>query len=229
MKHLVLGLGQVGSALQKVLQCDGQDALQTASGEYDVLNVCFPFQVKDFCKCVMRYREQFNSQYVVVHSTVPVGTCYSIRAFHSPVRGVHPNLEQSLRTFEKYLAYDGIPPLDLCESYRKCGIPIKLVQGTRNSEAAKLWDTTQYGAMILLEKEIHKWCEANKVDFDVVYSQFNRSYNEGYQSMGMPHYCRPVLRHVDGKIGGHCVVPNAHFLLSETAQRILQNEVENGD
>src|SRR5690606_40778498 len=51
---------------------------------------------------VQRYAAEHGAELVVVHSTVPVGTCDANGWVHSPVRGRHPNLVGGLRKFVKH-------------------------------------------------------------------------------------------------------------------------------
>jgi hypothetical protein len=44
-------------------------------------------------------------------------------------------------------------------------------------------------------------------------TDFNKTYNAGY--VLKPNVIRPVLYAPSGKIGGHCVVPNAKILISQ--------------
>lgn len=223
LEHIVIGLGEVGSALQSVLGCDGHDPNKgvAASGQYDVIHVCFPYSPK-FHDDVLRYAALFDAEHIVIHSTVPVGTSKKLGAVFSPVRGVHPNLKQGLLTFEKYVAGDSKIAWPMARELKKYGIPAFPVNDSDSAEAAKLWETTQYGAFILLEKEIYAYCKKNKLDFDIVYSRFNRTYNDGYRALGRPEVMRPFLKHRDGKIGGHCVIPNTRMLDSETPRRIYE-------
>lgn len=228
MTHLVIGLGEVGKALQRVLNCDGLDALNkqvTLAHSYEVLHICFPYRSRDEFEVEVReYREKFEPLHVVVHSTVPVGTCRELGVLHSPVRGAHPNLEEGLRTFVKLVAGDAPGARErIVEEFRDAGIPAQAHDNTDDTEAAKLWDTAQYGVMILLNKEIKKYCEEHELDFDVVYSLFNKTYNEGYRELGRPEVVRPHLLYMPGKIGGHCVVENAQLLESPTADRIIRD------
>lgn len=229
MNHLVIGLGEVGGALRKVLGCSGHDpALEVYhASPVDVVHICFPF-TEDFSLYVRDYQDRFKPVATVIHSTVPVGTSQRLGCLHSPVRGVHPVIDRSLLKFEKLLGYDEYSPMvvSVKVDMERSGIPVRVVHGTRTTEAAKLWETTQYGVFILLEKEIYAWCAANKVSFDEVYTEFNRSYNEGYENLNMDHYRRPILKHMPGPIGGHCVVPNARLLDSESARRILDYDAQ---
>jgi len=200
MRSIIIGKGEVGTALSKVL---GKDDL-----EPEIIHICFPYS-DDFISEVQRYQKLYKPRYTVIHSTVPVGTTTRCKAYHSPIRGVHPHLEEGIRTFVKYLAPKNE---ELKEYFEKAGIKIKLIDKPENTEALKLWSTTQYGRLIELEKEIHKYCKDNNLDFDIVYTGANRTYNKGYEKLGMEHVRRPILKHVEGKIGGHCILQNYKLL-----------------
>lgn len=215
MKHLIVGYGQIGQAIHKVLG----DAVWTSRsnpGTYtpktdriDVVHICFPYTERfKFYDEVSRY--QAIAPLVIVHSSVAVGTCDALGVVHSPVRGVHPNLEKGIRTFVKY--FGGKQASQAAKIFEDIGIKTKVYDNARTTEALKLWDTTQYGYLIMIEKMIHKWCKINKVEFDEVYTQANQDYNTGYIELGRPDVVRPWLKHMPGPIGGHCVIPNAKLL-----------------
>jgi hypothetical protein len=66
--------------------------------------------------------------------------------------------------------------------------------------------------------DIYLMCKKNNVDFDIVFTKWQKGYNEGYKILKKPNVCRPILTPIpeneDGKqlIGGHCVIPNAVIL-----------------
>lgn len=211
MVHLIVGYGEVGKALGKVLGKHywmdrkkgtwfGQDI------KVDVVHICIPYS-KNFEQAV---RFWDTGELVIVHSSVPVGTCDRLDVVHSPIRGVHPNLEQGIRTFVKY--FGGRQAEQATKIFKDLGIKCKTFAKARTTESIKLWDTTQYGKLIMMEKEIYEWCKKHKVDFQEVYQNANRDYNEGYTNLGRPEVVRPYLRHMPGKIGGHCVLNNAKLL-----------------
>jgi len=202
-KSLIIGSGEVGQALYKVI---GGDTIP--SGQYDIIHICFPYS-DDFISEVKRYQKLYKTKYTVIHSTVPVGTTKRCKAHHSPIRGVHPHLEEGIRTFIKYLAPAN---QELKEYFEKAGIKIKLIDKSENTEALKLWSTTQYGRFIELEKEIHKYCEERGLDFNIIYTEANKTYNDGYEKLGMGYVRRPILKHVEGSIAGHCILPNYKLL-----------------
>ena len=204
--NLVIGIGQIGTAIQAVLRCDGHDPMKgkEAKGHYDTIHVCIPYN-KDFISEVEKYKKLFTPKHVVVHSTVPVGTCRKVGATHSPVRGVHPFLEPGVRKFVKY--FGGGSP-SVMTDFQKSGITCVYTEKPETTELMKLVDTTAYGLNILIEKEIKRLCDANDVPFDMVYTHANMTYNHGYEKLGMPQFSKYVLKHMDGKVGGHCVGSN---------------------
>lgn len=210
IKHLVIGYGEVGKAVGKVLgkhfYIDRDKS--TWDGTFiDVVHICIPFS-KDFKKEVLKYKRDYNL--VIVHSTTPVGVCDALGVVHSPIIGKHPRLEKGIRTFTKY--FGGKDAKKAAKIFSDLGIKTKVVKYASDTEAAKLWDTTAYGRMIMLEKEIHTWCKKNKRDFNLIYTEWTKMYNEGYTKLGMSNVVRPVLKHVEGPIGGHCVGNNSKLL-----------------
>lgn len=206
MEHLIIGAGEIGRALQKVFKCDIRDVEEIPVKKYDVLHIAIPYS-KKFIKIVQGYRKLYKAKYVVVHSTVPVGTCANGDFIHSPVTGVHPHLAKSIKTFTKFVSNKV-----MMYEFQKYGIPSVYVRGSNNTEAGKLYSLAIYGINVLLEKEIYRYCEDNGLDYDVVYCQFVKMYNEGYKKMGMKHIKVYELVHKSGGIGGHCVTQNAPLL-----------------
>lgn len=229
-KHLIIGTGQVGSALFEVLydkyDVTGIDIDRFALEEFDVIHICIPY-VDGFVTSVTNYKLQYLAPggLVIIHSSVAVGTSNRLGAVHSPIRGVHPNLAKGIRTFTKF--FGGLRSGEAADIFRDLGIQCVTTPDARNTEALKLWDTTYYGWNIVFEKAVHEYCEKHGLDFNVVYTRANRTYNTGYRRLDMPEVSRPVLDHREGPIGGHCVIPNAKILDSEIADFILeQNYVD---
>lgn len=226
MSHLVIGMGEVGRAIRNILK-DSGDVVRCydtrESDDLDVwhftdnLHICFPYS-EDFIAHVKKYAETSSAGLVIIHSTVPVGTTDGLndeldnRVVHSPIRGVHPNLEEGIRTFMKF--FGGPQARKAADIFLKHDIRVSITSNACNTEAMKLWDTEQYRRFILLNKEIKDYCEKNGLDFDIVYTKANESYNQGYKKLGMEHVIRPNLYWMPGPIGGHCVEPN-HKLLYE--------------
>ena len=225
MKHAVIGHGEIGKAIEEVLKLkDTNEVYYIDKGldknippDYlaECLHICMPY-TENFIKIVEDYSDRWLQKsigLVIIHSTVPVGTNKKLNSISSPVRGVHPNIKEGILTFVKYFGSS-----DLDEATRagcifsECGVDVKMVNNAEYCEAAKLWDTTQYGWQIILNKAIHDWCKLNKVSFDFVYTEFNKTYNKGYIKLNRQEVVRSYLKYIEGPIGGHCVIPNLKFL-----------------
>lgn len=222
-KHLVVGLGEVGMALVKVFKCDGEDKfkdIEASERTYKFLHIAFPYKDETFIDEVKRYQDKYSPTYTIIHSTVPLGTSDKCNALHSPIRGVHPHIADSILTFKKFLG--GNECFEVAQEFKKFRVDCLCTRDARNTEAMKLWDTTMYGDFIVLNKEVHDYCKRHNLDFNIVYSLACETYNDGYTKMLRPEVMRPYLAYMEGKIGGHCVLENARLLNSKTANRILE-------
>lgn len=227
LTHIVIGLGEVGGSLKRVLEemfeVDGIDANSEPTGKkYDYVHICFPYS-SNFTRIAKLYIKRYLKPggVVLVHSTVRYGTTRRLgpNAVHSPIRGVHPNIAAGIKTFTKY--FGGKEAMRAALPFADLKIPTKVIDLPEATEALKLWDTTYYGWNIIFQKEMWDFCLKNDIPFDFVYTEANKSYNEGYKKLGKEHVIRPVLAHMTGPIGGHCVVPNAKLLGGDIAKVIL--------
>jgi hypothetical protein len=185
----------------------------------EVLHVCFPWSDL-FVWQVRGYQRAHGAGLVVVHSTVPVGTCDPEGWVHSPVRGRHPDLVDSLLTFVKH--FGGQRADEAAKLFEAAGCDVLTHERAADTEAAKLFELAAYGQAIAVEKAVHRYCAARGLDFAVVYSAFRESYNEGYIAMGCPEFVQPVLRHIPGPIGGHCIVPSMALLDHPLADLVVE-------
>lgn len=226
MKHIVIGAGEVGTAVHAVLSRTHETVLRDidpVDDTADVLDVCIPWQA-DFVDQVQRYADHHQADLVVVHSTVPVGTCDANGWVHSPVRGRHPNLADGVATFRKH--FGGARSLEAVVDWIDADVPVLAHPRGADTEAGKLWELVQYGLQIRVEKAIHAWCEKHDVDPEIAYRGMAQSYNEGYEQLGEHQFVRPVLDHVPGPIGGHCVVPMARLLDHPLAEFVADGAYE---
>lgn len=220
---LIIGQGQIGTSLYNVIKSAHTTEIRDITSKKDyrnvyVMHICFPYSEK-FVAEVKKYQKMYNPKYTIIHSTVAMGTSEKCNAYYSPVRGIHPHLEKSLKTFVKYIAPKNI----FWKNYfGKARINIELHDSTKSLEVMKLYCTTLYGLNIIAEKEIYRYCKDNNLDFDLVYTKSNKTYNEGYKKLEFPQFVRYMLSHSDGKIGGHCVIPNCKILNTDIAKFIVK-------
>ncbi len=209
MRQLVIGLGQIGSAVQSILGCDGVDKDLSDHQSYDVIHVCIPYN-EEFDRWMKEFIYRYSPGLIVIHSTVPPGTSEKYGAVHSPVRGRHPNLEPGIRTFVKF--FGGPRAVEAAHPFVEAGIECCTTPLSVTTELGKLIDTEQYREAIEVMRNIHAICEDYGADFNVVYKAFNQSYNDGYDRLGEPQFKKYVLDYMPGPTGGHCVNPNHKIL-----------------
>lgn len=229
----ILGFGEVGQAIAKFYRNPKIKDLKRDDGlmRVEILHICIPWNNK-FIDVVKKEIKTMKPKLTIIHSTVAIGTTKKLvlslskdcgMVVHSPVRGVHPNLYQGIKTFVKYIGADNKKAGKLAEKhFKNLGIKTKIFMPSAITEALKLWDTTQYGWFIVLNKEIKKWCDKKGLDFEAIYTEANKSYNQGYKKLKRPEVLRPYLKYVKGKIGGHCITPNCKILGSDIAEIILR-------
>lgn len=212
MNHLVIGEGEVGTALAELLQCDSRDVDDpgTLQSTYDVLHIAIPFQSKTFHKIVADYEELYSPEYLVVHSTVPVGTCDGWGWVHAPVRGKHPDMLDGLTNFtQHYGGHDAPVVAEILKEY----FPEYICHtDAAITEAGKLWELTMYGMEIAMLRYVQTYCQRTNLPFHEVYTLFGSTYNDGWETLGQEQFIKPILFPSEGPIGGHCVVPGAKML-----------------
>ena len=227
MKTLIIGAGEVGKSLFRVLQDHHEthirDITPTVLDNIDVLNICFPYQ-QGFEIAVEGYQKEYKPKITIIHSTVPVGTSRKLNAIHSPIHGKHPNLSLGIKTFIKYIGAADPLEADMADEFlRKAGINTLIVSSPEASELSKILCTSYYGWNIVFNKEVKKICDTVGVPFDEVYG-WNQFYNKGYTKLGMHQFVRPMLEFQEGKIGGHCVVNNTYLLDSWITNTIKEKD-----
>lgn len=221
MKSLIIGAeGEVGRALLKILRPHylvyeldiGLNEGNDLEG-VEIMHVAFPYS-DNFIQYVKEYQEKYKPRYTVIHSTVPVGTSRKLGALHSPIRGLHPNLESGIRTFPKFIG--GQEASEVADYFRRAGIRVILFDNSETTEAMKLFDTEYYRVCIEFAQRVKRYCDKNSLNFHEVYTLANQTYNEGYTKLDHPEFVRPILQPIMQKIGGHCVGPNSELIkLSE--------------
>lgn len=227
----ILGYGEIGRSVEQlykkcpnseyhisVKDLDRNDGLTNI----EILNVCIPYHSEDqFISAVAKEISTHNPRLTIIHSTVKPGTTNIISDLteslivHSPVRGIHPNLYEGLKTFVKFIGSDVSDASLLAENhFRDIGIKTQVCGSTRTTEIGKLFSTTYYGMVIAWHGEMKRICDQIGVSFEQAVTQFNETYNEGYLNLNKPNVVRPVLYPPDPYIGGHCIVPNTKILKS---------------
>ena len=237
MTSLVVGLGEIGGALHKILKAKygkkvfGYDInLPEPLPEHHVgmLHICIPWS-KDFIPIVEKYIDATRPACTIIHSSVPVGTTASIKGktFHSPVRGKHPNMEEGLKKYDKYISFDDVDLYDAQEIsnyFLKAGIQTKIVADTKATELGKLLALSRYGVYIAFAKEQEKICEQFDVPYHKVVTDWEKTRNAGVEEK----LRQPLLWPFDQFVGGHCTVEDMEILLEQYETPLLKEAYKIG-
>lgn len=225
MQVMIIGMGEVGSSIanivkkkHKIIEID-KDPVEV-NKKIDVCHLCYPY-FENFADIAINYIKKYNPNLTIIESTVPPGTTEKIfkktkkPIVHSPVRGMHPDLSKYIKYGTKYIGPADKNSADLAKKYyESVGIKTKILRSPREAELGKLFSTTYYGLCIAWHQEMKRICDHFGADFNQVVIDFNRTYNELYKKYPHPNknvsVTRPIL--FPGKIGGHCVMPNAEIL-----------------
>ena len=217
----ILGFGEIGQAIAKfykkarIKDLNRDDGLEGV----DVLHICIPY-FKKFVKIVSKEIKKIKPKLVIIHSTVAPGTTKKIikktknkMIIHSPIRGIHPHLYQGIKTFVKYIGAENKKAGEMAKKHlNSLGIKTEAFYPAKTTELGKLFDTTYYALCVAWHGEMKEICDKEKVNFEKVATDFNKTYNEGYKKLKMNHVVRPVLKPPEKFIGGHCLIPNTEIL-----------------
>lgn len=223
----IIGYGEVGKAIETLAKekyevyCRDLNFDQIKTNKIDILNLCFPYSQK-FVPVALEAIAELNPSLVIIHSTVKPGTTRTlfkesgVLSAHTPIMGVHPHLAEYQSTFTKIIGAVNEEAFNQTKEFwtRLGAKEIARFDGPEESEMGKIVCTTYYGWNIIFNKAIKQMTDQKKLNFDQVYHQINQIYNAGYAKT-LPHVIRPDLKHMDGPIGGHCVLPNATFMQDE--------------
>lgn len=212
------GMGQVGSALAKILSRRNvvytlekdSDVKPPVERTYDFLHVAIPYS-RHFCETVRNAVKRYRPKYIVIHSTVPVGTTSRLgaNAAHSPVRGNHPDLVDGLLGFVKYVGAKSQKTRNAVVAHlMELGINVQGWSRPEETELNKLMCLSRYLNDLAFYEMAFKLCRRFRVAPVRLY-QWTYTYNDGYK--GTKHR-RPELSFPRGKVGGHCVLPVANML-----------------
>jgi UDP-N-acetyl-D-mannosaminuronate dehydrogenase len=238
---LIIGLGEIGHTLFALyleakeqfdvygLDIDAQKmaALKQVKdkvpAKVDTLQVCLPCgSPEKYASIVKGYVDQYKPKLAVLNSTVPPGTTLKVAAecncqiAHSPARGVHITDEHMVWEMKRWTKYVGgaTPAASKAAKahFEKLGLKVKALKSCRETELAKLFETTYRAWMIACFQEMHRISRAFGADFDEAVDFLEDTHKERFD--------RPVM--FPGVIGGHCLIPNTELLLKSYDSDMLR-------
>jgi len=225
MQTLIVGMGEIGSSLYKILKTkyptygvDVRKELSTVDKKHipekiDVLHICIRYS-DEFEKITKSYCQKYKPDLLNICTTVPVGTTRLVdpNGCHSTTRGLHPNLEEGLKTITKHIG--GPNAVRLKKYFEDAGIPCRAHPIARTTELLHIMNNVHYGVNLMFADEVAKLCRLYGVDYYdwMLYCESN---NDGFMRLGQKTKVRPILTPTNGKIGGHCVVSSANLIPEE--------------
>lgn len=219
---IIIGAGEIGSALARVL-ADYKptviDSRSVSNDKFEIMHIAFPYS-ENFEAYVKDYQKRYKPKFTVIHSTVKIGTSKRLKAIHSPVLGIHPHLEEGIKTFTKFLS--GKKANLVADYFRRAGLRVYIFEKSETTELMKILDTTFYGICIEYTKDVKKIAEAYKIPFEA-WTLWTNNYNEGYTKLNHPEYVRPNLVPIMTDIKGHCVMPNTELLATRFTKFLQDN------
>ncbi|ODS41508.1 MAG: hypothetical protein A7315_05910 [Candidatus Altiarchaeales archaeon WOR_SM1_79] len=224
---IVVGMGQVGSALSHLLKSGGMKVYELdvkwrdILSDIDVMHICYGYS-DEFVDITCGYMDKLDPNLTIVNSTVIPGTIRKIfedtnrPIVFSPVRGQHNSLDKDLMRYTKWIASPKEEhALNAVNHFKTIGIKTLVTDNLENLELIKLLDTTHYGINIFYAQLANRICK----EFNVNHKSLREFGKETQEFYGMRPDCFP------GVIGGKCVMPNIR-LLSKIYDHELWNLIE---
>lgn len=232
MKTLVIGAGQVGTAIYNVVkgyyEAYIRDIEEIDIDGIDVLQICYPDH-KGFIETTYRYINQYKPILTIINSSIEVGTCKKLpdNIVYSPVRGRHPKLEKDLRLYTKFVFSNDNKSLELALRYFKhCGLSLIGYPNPTAGEVIKLLSNIHMGVEIAWRQEVSRILKKFKISEDI-YEQWEESYRRGYLASGDNNLVRPSMR--PDPIGGHCILPCTEILSRSFPSKVFDFVIESNE
>ncbi len=236
MSDILIGFGEVGSALHEVLSerrdfaiADPAKGFNPEPFEADWCHICIPY-TDTFVSTMVEYVRKFEPQNVVLHSTLPIGTTrqvekaldYAADVYYSPIRGRHPRLARYIRDFPKWYACSIQGELD--ERFRTyfaaAGIQTRKAPNFEALEWYKLLETFTYGYNLVMWQEIERQAKKIPGHKDTNLSELKSWLHEKRKVYDGDLGAVPIYDLVPGPIGGHCILSNIELLKEQMSPEL---------
>lgn len=224
MNAILIGYGEIGKGLYQAWKDKHNISIHDPEQGYfaenepaDILLIAIPYS-ESFVDTVKRYRNLWGGNIpVIVFSSVPIGTCKQIPAVHSPIEGNHGGVGDMANAIRLHTRYVGGYDRIAMKFFHEAGYGdneetlLSLFSLPDHTEFLKLRSTTLYGINIEQARYAKNICDSIGLDYELV-KQYDRDYNKLVRDTNRPNMQRYVLDSPKGRIGGHCIMPNAELL-----------------
>lgn len=189
----------------------------------DIMHICIPYKNHlEFLNIVIDYITKFKPKLVIINSTVSVGVTKKIfeqcncLVAHSPVRGVHRDINHMKWEIKRWTKYIGGVTQKAtqiaCDHFKKIGLNVRKLKSSTESELAKLFETTYRAWMITCFQEMHRISKSFSGDFNDIVDFLEDTHRIRFD--------RPIM--FPDYIGGHCLIPNTKLLLDTYDSELLK-------
>lgn len=237
MKTLIVGLGEVGGALERLLSpvypvvTKDLEEKEVPAG-VEIMHVCIRYS-PDFDKIVRGYMAAYKPRIVNICSTVPPGTSRALgrHVVHSTTRGLHPNLDRGLQAIKKHVG--GPAAKEVAAYFARAGVRCVVHAQPDTTELAHILNNVAYGINLMFADEMARICRHYGVDYFEAVMKYTQTNNDGYEALDHASKRRMILTPPGGRIGGHCVVQSANLIPEDVRTPMLEllagyNEPANG-
>jgi hypothetical protein len=220
---IIIGAGEIGNAVAETLKSKSTKVIVkdieplpagTSWEGPTAMHVCVRYS-DTFIETVKNYIDEYHPRVTIVHSTVPLGTMEKLSVatngpvYHAPVLGRHDRLVSALRTYKMFIT----GPANNLKGYFKshriktkyCGKDWKI------TELAKLLCLYRLAVDVNTSRGIKSLCDKVGVDYNTI-NEFEINRNDGLRKIDDENMCRPVMKFMEGPIGGHCTLPALNLM-----------------
>ncbi len=225
MKTLIIGRGQVGTALFELLSGHYETYIRDTENMelegVEVLHICYP-EHAGFPETTKKYIAQYKPKLTIINSSVTVGTTDQCgeHVVYSPIRGRHPKLASDLKLYAKFVF--GVNPED-CELakqyFENCDLKVCTDNNPRAGELVKVLSNVHMGVEVAWRQEVERILKKFAID-PALYEMWESTYRAGYYASGDNHLMRPLMN--PGPIGGHCILPCTDILNAQYPSPIFE-------
>ncbi len=224
MKTLIIGSGQVGTALKENIapyhETFIRDLEDIQIDGVDVLHICYPDH-EGFDITTKAYIAQYKPKLTIINSSVRVGTTRSCGedVVYSPTRGRHPKLAEEMRVFVRFVASHNSRTMYMANEYfKKCGFTVFPAEKPEALELLKVLSNIHMGLEIVWRQEVERILNAFEIS-PKDYDEWEHTYREGYIQLKDWNLMRSLMR--PDPIGGHCILPCTELLNSQYKSPLL--------
>jgi len=232
MKSLIIGRGQVGSALYEVIKDFHETYIRDIEDldieGVEVLHICYP-EHDGFIETTLAYVEKYKPQLTIINSSVGVGTTNQIGTdiVYSPVRGRHPKLSEDMKIYTKFVFSHNQENREKASAYfEACNLKVAEHISPMAGELIKLLSNIHMGVEIAWRQEVSRMLKEFGVD-SLVYDEWEETYRNGYIESKDHNLIRPSMS--PAPIGGHCILPCTEILKKQFPSKILDFVLESNE